>query len=99
MKEIRIIDFIPYGHDNAVTYSKLRRLTGMCKREIRAALSSTRKDFMILNMQDGKGFFRPIPEEEDGLITRFYRQENHRNNEHRETLRPLQNYMYMKGIE
>ena len=96
---INIIDFIPYGHDNGVSYKWLQKATGMCKREVRASLAYTRKTHMILNMQDGKGFFRPIPDEEDFLIAKFYRQEMHRNNEHMETLRPIQEHFYFKGIE
>ena len=58
-----------------------------------------KKEIIILNMQDGKGFFRPIEGEEDALIERFLKQEAHRNKEHRETLRPIQELFYFKGIE
>lgn len=53
---INIIDLIPFGHDNAVTYNHLRRLTGLSKRAVRNELNRARKDNIILNMQDGKGF-------------------------------------------
>ena len=94
---INIIDFIPFGQDRAITYNQLRRLTGLSKRLIRRDISQARKEHIILNMQDGNGFFQPL-EDEEYLIERFYNQENHRNNEHRETLKPLQDYLYMRGI-
>lgn len=94
---INIIDFIPIGHENAVKYDFLKRVTGLSKRAVRNELSKARKEYIILNMQDGKGFFRPA-EDEENLITKFYRQELHRNNEHMETLRPIQEFFYFKGI-
>ena len=95
---MKIIDLIPFGHENAVTYKWLQRLTGMSKRAVRDSLNRTKKEYMICNMQDGKGFFRPL-ESEEHLITRFYRQELHRNNEHLETLRPFQEHFYFNGIK
>lgn len=96
---IKIEDCLPYGHENAVTYDKLKRYTGLDKRSIRREINRLRKEIIILNMQDGKGFFRPIEGEEDALIERFLKQEAHRNKEHRETLRPIQELFYFKGIE
>lgn len=96
---MNIIDYIPFGQDRAVTYPTLQNLTGLCKREVREAISRARKDIMILNMQDGKGFFRPIEGKEDNLIVRFLRQEESRNKEHNQTLAPIRKYFYMKGIE
>ena len=55
---INIIDFIPFGQDRAITYNQLRRLTDMSKRKIRHAISQARKKHIILNMQDGNGFFQ-----------------------------------------
>lgn len=95
---INIIDFIPLGHENAVKYDWLCKATGLSRRKVRLLISKARKEHIVLNMQDGKGFFRP-KENEDDLITKFYRQENHRNREHRDTLRPIQVLLYFKGIE
>lgn len=95
---VKLIDCIPYGHDRAVTYDKLSRYTGLNKRQIRLEISRLRKEIIILNMQDGKGFFRPIEGEEDWLIERFLKQEAHRNKEHRETLIPIRKYFYFGGI-
>lgn len=96
--EMNIIDCIPYGHDRAIPYKKLQKLYGATKRQTREALSRARKKHIILNLQDGKGFFRPL-EDEEQLMLQFLRQEEHRNKEHRETLQPLREYFYMKGIE
>ena len=58
-----IVDYIPFGRENAVTRTQLRIMTGLNDRKIRDKISETRRDTVILNMQDGKGYFRPLPEE------------------------------------
>lgn len=97
-KKMNIIDFIPYGHNRAITYYQLQNLTGFTRREIRREISKARKEYIILNLQDKKGFFRPLDDEVE-LIKRFYKQENHRNNEHRATLIPIEEFMAVKGID
>ncbi|MCR5652824.1 MAG: hypothetical protein K6F88_03395 [Ruminococcus sp.] len=96
-KDINIIDFIPYGEDRAITKKQLKRLLGLRGRKIRHLISQARKERVILNLQNGKGYFQPLDEEQE-LVKRFYYQEKHRNEEHRATLRPVQNWLYMKGI-
>lgn len=95
---INIIDFIPLGHENAVSYDWLCKVTGLSRRKVRLLISIARKENIIINMQDGEGFFRPL-ESEEHLLLKFYRQESHRNNEHLETIRPIQEYFYFKGID
>ena len=58
-----IVDYIPFGRENAVTRAQLRIVTGLNDRQIREQISQARRDTVILNMQDGKGYFRPLPEE------------------------------------
>lgn len=98
MKEIRIIDFIPFGQENARTASEIARVTGLTEREVRRKISKARPDTIILNFQDRNGYFQPTNDEEY-LIEHWYMQENHRNIEHRETLKAAQNYLYLKGIQ
>lgn len=98
MKEIRIIDFIPFGQENARTAGELARVTGLTEREVRRKISKARPNTIILNFQDRNGYFQPTNDEEY-LIEHWYMQENHRNIEHRETLKAAQNYLYLKGIQ
>lgn len=58
-----IVDYIPFGRENAVTRAQLRSRTGIDDRTIRDMIAAARRDTVILNMQDGKGYFRPLPEE------------------------------------
>lgn len=56
---MEIKDFIPWGHENAVKIDTLMAMTGLTNREVRKAIAES--DAMILNMQDGKGYFRLSP--------------------------------------
>lgn len=51
--------YIPKGHDNAVSIETLIAMTGMSNRQVRRAIAES--DAIILNMQDGKGYFRMNP--------------------------------------
>lgn len=51
--------YIPRGHSNAVTIDTLIAMTGMSNRQVRRAIAES--DAIILNMQDGKGYFRMNP--------------------------------------
>lgn len=56
-----IIEVIPFGHDNAVTRSELVMMTGMNDRKVRDEINQCKE--LIINLQDGHGYFRPLPEE------------------------------------
>ena len=53
-----IEDFIPYGSDNAISRKSLTEVTGLKDRVVRQAIEDARlRGKMILNFQDGKGYF------------------------------------------
>ena len=72
-----IVDYIPFGRENAVTRAQLRSRTGIDDRTIRDMIADARRDTVILNMQDGKGYFRPLPEERH-LVEAYVKQETAR---------------------
>lgn len=72
-----IVDYIPFGRENAVTRAQLRSRTGIDDRTIRDMIAAARRDTVILNMQDGKGYFRPLPEERH-LVESYAKQETAR---------------------
>ena len=72
-----IVDYIPFGRENAVTRAQLRSRTGIDDRTIRDMIADARRDTVILNMQDGKGYFRPLPEERQ-LVEAYAKQETAR---------------------
>lgn len=74
---MNIIDYIPFGRENAVTRTQLRIVTGLTDRKIRDLIADARRDTVILNMQDGKGYFQPNPDEIN-LVQAFEKQEEAR---------------------
>lgn len=72
-----IIDYIPYGHDNGISVSELCRRTGLTNREVRKEIHEARKENPVINLQDGKGYFRP-DYDEDSLVAQWITQETSR---------------------
>lgn len=73
-----IIDYIPVGHNNAVSREYLSRVTGMNDRAVRAAIHEARRDTVILNV--GGGYYRPDPNDTEDRheVLRYTRQETAR---------------------
>ena len=75
-----IMNLIPVGHENAVTRQQLCISTGMNDRRIRKAIAEARRENIILNLQDGNGYY--IPNMEDDVdkaeLKKFVKQEEHR---------------------
>lgn len=59
-----IMNVIPVGHKNAVTRKQLCISTGMNDRRIRKAVAEARRENVILNLQDGSGYYIPDMEDE-----------------------------------
>ena len=74
---MNIIDFIPYGKENAISRKQLSERCGLRDRVMRKMIEKERREYPILNSQDGSGYFRPLPEEKP-LVERWLRQERRR---------------------
>lgn len=61
---MEITDFIPTGHRNGVTAAQISSVTGISQRQVREMIATARHDVVILNMQDGEGYFLPDDGEE-----------------------------------
>lgn len=82
---MNIIDFIPFGKDNAISRRTLCQVTELPDRLMRREIERARKDYAILNI-DGSGYFRPAADEAY-LIERWLRQERNRENSVRNATR------------
>lgn len=79
MKEsIKIVDYIPFGKENAISRQQLERVTRLSDRDVREAISLARRNTVILNLSNGKGYFQPIQREEDDLVVKYFKQEDSR---------------------
>lgn len=71
---VNILDYIPTGRENAISRQDLNNLMarkGYCERKVRDMISEINQNDnpneLIINLQDGKGYFRPAANE-DGLV-------------------------------
>lgn len=72
-----ILDYIPYGEENAISREDLKQITGLTDRQMRKKIEIARETTPILNFQGGKGYFIPT-ETEQYLIIKWLRQETNR---------------------
>ena len=62
-EEPGIEQYIPFGKENAVTREYLSAATGLKDRKVRMLIALARREHPILNLSDGKGYYRPTVEE------------------------------------
>lgn len=72
---MNIIDYIPYGKENAITREQLSKVTGLPDRAMRKEIELARRDTCIINNQNGKGYYRPTDKAE---VERYIKQEESR---------------------
>lgn len=82
---MNIIDFIPFGRENAISRKQLCTITGLPDRVMRHDIEKARQDYAILNI-DGSGYFRPA-ENESYLVERWLKQERSREKSVRDSTR------------
>ena len=70
-----VLEYIPFGKENAIKRSTLRDLLGVTDRDMRVLIAEARKEVPIINLQDGSGYYRPTDKEE---LYQYIMQENAR---------------------
>lgn len=74
----KVLSLIGYGKDSAITGKDLSRLSGAGERQIRDIVSKAREKVVIINDQDGTGYYRPVLPEEASNVLRYASQEESR---------------------
>lgn len=70
-----VLAHLMFGKDNAITRTQLSIRTGLSDRQVRRSIEILRRDYLICNDQDGKGYYRPRDTKE---IRRYFKQEDAR---------------------
>lgn len=83
-----------FGKKNAVSRTELSIRTGFSDRVVRRSIEILRRDFIILNDQDGKGYYRSDDVQE---IRRAYYQELGRALAILKRLKPMRRFLRMRG--
>lgn len=93
---MNILDYIPTGHKNAVSRRWLQTTTHMSDRMVRRLIAEVNKNDcdaeLIINLQDGKGYFRPA-EDEKNLVRNWMAIESSRTAENRMNVDAAKRYL------
>lgn len=91
-----ILDYIPTGHKNAVSRRWLQTVTRLNDRKIRDMISAVNTggedNELIINLQDGKGYFQPA-ENEKNLVRNWIAIESSRTAENRLNVDAAKRYL------
>ena len=90
-----VLDAIPFGRDHAIRRDALAAKTGLEDRQVRKAIEEIRRTHIILNDQDGKGYYRSYDLQD---ILRSYRQERARALAVLYRLRPMRDLLRGGGL-
>lgn len=89
---MNILEYIPIGHENGYTLEQIAILSGEDKRVVRDLISKARQEVVIINLQDGYGYFLPKEDEEE-LVERWLKQELSRLKSHALSLRGARGFI------
>lgn len=87
-----LIDDIPIGRKNAVRRKTLSMRLNLTDSELRKEIKKLRQEYVILNLQDGNGYFRPS-EEDTEYVKKFKEQEEKRAKSIFWTLKPVREFL------
>ena len=73
---MKIINFIPYGKENAVSRYELTHFTGWNDRKVRRKISKARKEYVILSLENGSGYYQPTADDYPELRRTLKREES-----------------------
>lgn len=69
---MNILSLIPQGKKNAISRTELRYRAQLNDRVMRELIEQERRNgAIILNLQDGRGYYRPAPDEMDDVRRQF----------------------------
>lgn len=96
--KIDIVKFIPFGKENAISRDKLAAKIGCTDRTMRDLVNKARKRVVIINLQDGDGYYRPTDNDMEDVL-RYKKQEENRAAEVFGNLQPVREFIrkYKKG--
>lgn len=93
-----IVKYIPYGRENAISRDNLAIKVGCSDRIMRDLISKARKKTVIINIQNGSGYYRPTENDMEDVL-KYKHQEENRATEVFDNLQPVREFIrkYGKG--
>lgn len=90
--EADIVKYIPFGKENAIGRSELAMKVGCSDRVMRDLINTARKREVIVNIQNGSGYYRPT-KDDVGEVEQFKRQEENRAKDIFRGLQPVRKFL------
>lgn len=90
--EVDIVKLIPHGRENAISRDKLSAEVGCSDRTMRDLINQARKRVVIINIQNGNGYYRPT-NEDVSEVEKFRKQEENRAKEIFRGLQPVRKFL------
>lgn len=90
--EIDIAKYIPFGRENAIGRAELAMKVGCSDRVMRDLINTARKREVIVNIQNGSGYYRPT-KDDVGEVEQFKRQEENRAKDIFRGLQPVRKFL------
>lgn len=87
-----VIKLIPYGKENAVSRDVLSAKVGCSDRTMRNLINKARRRVVIINLQNGKGYYRPTDEDVDDVL-KYKLQEENRAKDIFNNLQPVREFL------
>lgn len=94
--EVDVIKYIPFGKENAISRDKLTAELGCTDRTMRDLINKARKRVVIINLQNGDGYYRPTDEDMEDVL-RYKKQEENRATEVFGNLQPVREFIRKHG--
>lgn len=90
--EVDIVKYISFGKENAIGRSELAMKVGCSDRVMRDLINTARKREVIVNIQNGSGYYRPT-KDDVGEVEQFKRQEENRAKDIFRGLQPVRKFL------
>lgn len=90
--EVDIVKYIPFERENAIGRSELAMKVGCSDRVMRDLINTARKREVIVNIQNGSGYYRPT-KDDVGEVEQFKRQEENRAKDIFRGLQPVRKFL------
>ena len=91
-----LVKYIPFGRENAIGRAELAMKVGCSDRTMRDLINTARKREVIVNIQNGSGYYRPT-ENDVGEVEKFKRQEENRAKDIFSGLQPVRKFLKSNG--
>lgn len=90
--DVDVVKLIPFGKENAISRDKLAAKVGCSDRTMRDLINKARRKVVIINLQNGSGYYRPTDDDAEDVL-KFKIQEENRAKDIFNNLQPVREFL------